>query len=229
MASRKRARQKADDEARSRRGPRRPQTTDAAEPARPRRISVIGATGSGKSVLARRLAERWGLPLVELDTLFWDKDGNPRPSGEFAQLVSDLTQRESWVLDGHYRTVRERIWVRSDMIVWLNYPLWVVGFRLLRRYAHKRHAANELGSVDAVSSSQTPGGRPQASAPWRDRIARFARTMRERSEYGRLLQAPQYRSVEVVELRSLRAAEELIRSGGLRSRELGGRMDRGPH
>jgi hypothetical protein len=173
------------------------------------------------------LSERWGLPLVELDTLFWDKQGQPRPAAEFAQLVSDLTQRESWILDGHYRAVRERIWVRSDMIVWLNYPLWVIGFRLLRRYAHKRHAANELGLVVAVTSPQTPGGRPQPSARWRDRVARFARTVRERSEYGRLLQAPQYRSAEVVELRSLRAAEELIRSGRLRSRELRGGMDQG--
>jgi hypothetical protein len=214
VASRKRALGKADEEPGSGRGPGRPEPMDATSSARPRRISVVGATGSGKSVLAGRLAERWGLPLYELDTLFWDGQGYPRPADEFAEVVSDLTQRESWVVDGHYRMVRERIWRRSEMIVWLNYPLWVVGIRLLRRYAHKRHAANGRRSGDATRSTGTPGGHPQASARWRDRLARFARTMRERREYGELLRAPRYRTVEVVELGSLRATEEWIRSRG---------------
>jgi adenylate kinase family enzyme len=34
-----------------------------------RKVLVIGSSGAGKSVLAARLAERTGLPLVHLDAI----------------------------------------------------------------------------------------------------------------------------------------------------------------
>ena len=36
------------------------------------RIIVVGVTGSGKSTLARQLAERYGVPHVELDAHNWE-------------------------------------------------------------------------------------------------------------------------------------------------------------
>jgi shikimate 5-dehydrogenase len=36
-----------------------------------RRVVVVGAGGAGKSVFAARLGEATGLPVVELDKIFW--------------------------------------------------------------------------------------------------------------------------------------------------------------
>ena len=36
-----------------------------------RRICVIGVTGSGKSLLAERLANKLGLDFIDLDALYW--------------------------------------------------------------------------------------------------------------------------------------------------------------
>lgn len=204
----------------------RARQADAVKSAPARRISVIGATGSGKSVLARRLSDEWRLPLYELDAIFWDGNGRALPNGEFIKAVADLTEGGAWVLDGHYRAVRELIWRRSEMVIWLNYPLLLVGYRLLRRFVKKRRAARDREAPETQAGEELDERRAQASATWHDRLSRLARTISERREYGRLLNAPEYRSVEVVELKSPRAAENFIRTGmapSTRSTERSGR------
>ena len=41
------------------------------------RINVVGTSCSGKSTLARALAERLNAPYIELDAIFWDRDWTP--------------------------------------------------------------------------------------------------------------------------------------------------------
>jgi hypothetical protein len=50
---------------------------------RHRRIVVIGATGSGKSSFALRLARSLDVAFVELDALFWESDWTPTPPDIF--------------------------------------------------------------------------------------------------------------------------------------------------
>jgi cytidylate kinase len=38
------------------------------------RVAVIGSTGSGKTMMARELAQRLGVTHVELDSLYWGPD-----------------------------------------------------------------------------------------------------------------------------------------------------------
>jgi GTPase SAR1 family protein len=42
-----------------------------------RRIAVVGTTGSGKTTLARRLAQRLGQRHVERDALYWEPKWTP--------------------------------------------------------------------------------------------------------------------------------------------------------
>jgi adenylate kinase family enzyme len=66
-----------------------------------RRISVAGASGSGKTTTSLAIAERLGLPHVELDALFHGPDWTTPPQEEFQRRVMEtLDALGSWVADG---------------------------------------------------------------------------------------------------------------------------------
>lgn len=46
------------------------------------RVSVIGNSGGGKSVLARRIAARYGLPYIEIDRILWRQGWRLAPEAE---------------------------------------------------------------------------------------------------------------------------------------------------
>ena len=147
----------------------------------------MGPSGSGKSVLARRLAAQLSLPLVELDPLRHAE----AEDAAFVRLVTARTADPAWIIDGHYRLVRDRIWGRAEMIIWLNYSLGFVLLRLAGRFARK---------IGSGSASDRSGTAPRAS--WARRFGRLTRTVRERREYRELLSAAARRGATVVELRS---------------------------
>lgn len=176
---------------------------------RPCRISVVGTTGSGKTCLARRLASQSGLPLYELDSIRRDDNGDHLTHQEFVDTVTELASRDEWIIDGHYRDVRELVWDRADMVVWLNYPMPLVLGRLVRRFTERNGPA---AWISPALDRPTTGGAGAAYTPsWWHRLKRLARTLRERGEYGRLLSAPDYAELHIVELKSLDDTEGWLR------------------
>jgi adenylate kinase family enzyme len=108
------------------------------------RVAVFGTTGSGKSWLAERLADRTGLRLIELDALFWGRDWQPAPVELFRHRVERETREDGWIVVGNYGQVRDLVWRPADTLVWLDLPLPVVMGRLLRRTVKRAVTAEEL-------------------------------------------------------------------------------------
>ena len=94
---------------------------------------VVGATGSGKSILAQRLAARLGIDYVELDELFWDASWTPAAPDVFRARVERATAGPGWVVAGNYGVVRDLVWHRAQTIVWLDYAFPLVLGRLTIR------------------------------------------------------------------------------------------------
>jgi adenylate kinase family enzyme len=103
-----------------------------------RRVVIVGNSGSGKTTLADQVAERLGVPHVELDAHYHQGGWTPRPVQEFADAVREAlaaadATAAGWVVCGNYRPVRTQIWARADTIVWLDLPRPIVMWRVTSR------------------------------------------------------------------------------------------------
>ena len=104
-----------------------------------RRVAVIGtASGNGKTTFGRALAERLGVPFVELDALHHGPDWTEATPDELRAKVEPIVSQEAWVVDGAYMGKLGDLVVRSaDVVVWLDLPMRVWLPRLLRRTARR--------------------------------------------------------------------------------------------
>src|SRR5947199_10477215 len=86
------------------------------------RVLVIGTGGTGKTTLARRLAERTALPLIHLDLLYWRPGGQPTPNAEWRQTVERLITAEKWIIDGNYGGTLDLRLAACGTVVLLDLP-----------------------------------------------------------------------------------------------------------
>jgi adenylate kinase family enzyme len=163
------------------------------------RIAVVGTTGSGKTILARQLSRRLAIPLVELDALYWGPGWSETPTPLFRERVAMALQGAAWVVDGNYSKVRDLVWSRAHSLVWLDYALPVVMWRLIARTLARVATGEELwaGNRERVATALLS----------RESILLWAlKTYRRyRREYPVLLGQPEYAHLSLVRLRSPRA------------------------
>ena len=167
---------------------------------RNQRIAVVGTTGSGKTALARRISQWLDIPHVELDALYWGPHWTPNPTEIFRQRTAQVLSGDAWVVDGNYGKVRDIVWGRADAVVWLDYALPVIMWRLVWRTLHRIVTREELWS----------GNRERAWAQFFSHDSIFLWPLhtyrRRRREYPLLLLRPEYAHLAVVHLRSPRSA-----------------------
>jgi adenylate kinase family enzyme len=100
------------------------------------RVNVKGISGSGKSTFSRALAERLGVPYLELDAIHHGPNWTEATAAELQARVREFmaSAPDGWVIDGNYEGKLGNLVLDSaDRIVWLDLPLRLTLRRLLRR------------------------------------------------------------------------------------------------
>lgn len=109
-----------------------------------KRIAVIGTTGSGKSTLAERLSQKLGIPYIEMDALYWEPGWQEADPYKFWDRVEDAIEPGAWVIVGNYRLVQPMIWDKAETIIWLDFPLYILLWRLFTRTIRQAWRREEL-------------------------------------------------------------------------------------
>lgn len=102
------------------------------------RIHIIGGSGSGKSYVAAKLAEHFGVPAYDLDELFWDHAatgyGLHANSAERDQRLVAIVSQNGWVIEGVYYQWLAPSFEAADIIVALTPSIWIRHGRVIRRF-----------------------------------------------------------------------------------------------
>ncbi len=95
-----------------------------------RRIVVVGTTGCGKSTLAESLARRLHIPHIELDALHWEPGWKESDREITRSRLENIVRNDAWVIDGNYGFLRDILWPSAQALIWLDYSLLLIFWRL---------------------------------------------------------------------------------------------------
>lgn len=98
-----------------------------------KRILIIGSSGAGKSTLSKHLSEKWNLPLVHLDALFWNEGWVPTPKPEFKEKIQAVLEQDAWIVDGNFDSTLELRASYADLIIFLDFSKLLCTFRVFKR------------------------------------------------------------------------------------------------
>ena len=168
------------------------------------RVLVVGTSGSGKSVLAARLARALGGPHIELDAFQHGPGWSQRSADELRRRTgAAIAGHDVWVADGNYSDVRDVLWPRATTLVWLDYPRRVVMGRVVRRSLVRVVTRRELWNGNR--SDWRRWGDPDHPIRWAWRTHAA-----NRAKYEALVVLPEWSHLEVVRLRQPGEAKALL-------------------
>lgn len=169
-----------------------------------RRIVVVGTTGSGKSTMAERLANKIEGEFIELDALHWEPNWIEALPEVFRSRVERATQARAWVVAGNYHVVRDLVWKCAEAIIWLDYSFPIVFWRLTTRTIKRAVTQEELWN----------GNRERFwwhFKLWSDDSLfkwLFKTYWRRKREYPQLFALPDYEHLKIIHFRTPQETEE---------------------
>ena len=99
-----------------------------------KKVAVFGKPGSGKSSLSIKLSLVTGIPLVQLDSLIYDKNGERIERSIYNTEHTRILETESWIIDGFgpIGSFYERL-DTADTLIYIDLPYYVSYWLVTKR------------------------------------------------------------------------------------------------
>jgi adenylate kinase family enzyme len=131
------------------------------------RVVILGRGGAGKSALAKQLSNELDLPVIELDSIFWQPGLRPTPEPQWTEIQRELVTHDRWIIDGDLGPYDSGLELRlgaADTVIVLNFPLWRCVWRALRRSRENRefwlwvyrYRRNSLPAIREAIATRAP-------------------------------------------------------------------------
>ncbi len=99
-----------------------------------KKICILGNVASGKTRLARKIAQQNLIEVTHVDSIQFDKHLQIQPLEKTRQFLKDIENLNQWIIDGYGPLeMLEQRFQKADLIIFLDPPLWKNYFWLTYR------------------------------------------------------------------------------------------------
>jgi adenylate kinase family enzyme len=99
-----------------------------------KRLAIIGSCGAGKSTLATALGEKLSLPVIHLDSYYWQAGWSETSSSDWLEIQKEFIKSDRWIIDGNYSSTMDTRLDVADTIIWLDFYRYLCLWRVIKRY-----------------------------------------------------------------------------------------------
>ena len=131
-----------------------------------KKIIVIGCPGSGKSTFSRELNAKTDIPLYHLDMMYWNADKTTVGRAVFRARLAEVLTRDSYIIDGNYRSTMEIRIANCDTVFFLDYDLETCLSGILSRRGKVREDMPWIETEEDPEFMQTVKSYIPEQRPW---------------------------------------------------------------
>lgn len=111
---------------------------------KPKKIYILGTSGSGKTYLAKKLSKKLNIPFYDSDDVrFIKKFSEARPISERKKLMDKIAKKEKWIIDARATSWSREPMKKADLIIWLKTSSMIRVWRIIKRYLKRRKDSGE--------------------------------------------------------------------------------------
>ncbi|MBN1778866.1 MAG: AAA family ATPase [Candidatus Buchananbacteria bacterium] len=98
-----------------------------------KKILILGSSGAGKSTAAQKLGMITGLPVIHLDSLYWQPNWGRTEREGWQKKVKELCSLPEWIMDGNFSSTLDYRLSQADTVIILYYPKIINLFGIIKR------------------------------------------------------------------------------------------------